>query len=441
MIIFESTFPQTFRREEIKKILDFVTVGKFCQLVSVPGGGKATTLRLLAHNRSLLRFHLGEKEKGCRFIYLNLYELPQYDEAQIAKFLLLALDETVKTQNDPLVLTKMLSGTVNKLANQGQTIIFLFDHFDEVQNRLPRQFFQMIKGLKNLARFKFAAIFATRRDLRELVDPQILADFYDFFIDNTLYLQIFDKDAIELLFSQIEKVFGQKIKEDDQKQITALSGGHTKLTKVLTESLLRNKITLDHKDLNLNPIVRATLLELWLFLTAQEQQALFKISRKMPVSKDDALENIIKFDLIKQPDQPKQFDNLQFQPASPAKRGEQFPFTIPLFEEFVKTVQPARRHFSYDPHTKEIKKGENTITDILSPQEYRLLKFLIENAGRVLERDEIIGAVWPDAQVLSGISDEAIDQLVFRLRKKIEDEPAHPKHLITVKGRGLRFTP
>src|SRR3989338_1511896 len=211
MKIFESSFPKDYRQQEIKQILDFATTGKFCQLVCVPGAGKATILRLLAHNRSLLKFQLGEKEKMIRFIYLNLLELPNYDEAQIAKFLLLSLDQPVRAQNDPLILTKLLNETVNRLANEGQTLIFLFDHFDEYQNRLPRTFFQMLKGFKNLAKYKFATVFATRRDLKELMDPEILKDFYDFFTDNAIYLKIHDQKATDLIFGQIEKVFGNKL--------------------------------------------------------------------------------------------------------------------------------------------------------------------------------------------------------------------------------------
>ena len=86
-------------------------------------------------------------------------------------------------------------------------------------------------------------------------------------------------------------------------------------------------------------------------------------------------------------------------------------------------------------------RGQNLITDLLSPQEYRLLQFLIENQGRLITRDEIIKAVWPQALVAEGITDEAIDQLIYRLRKKTEDDPNNPKHTITVKGQGFRFNP
>jgi len=420
MKIFESAFPETFRQEEIKRILDFVIRGEFCQLVCVPGAGKATILRLLAHNRDLLKFHLGEKEKPVRFIYLNLLELPNYDEVQISRFLLLALEEKPAISADPLVLQKQLNETVNKLATQNQTLIFLFDHFDEYQNRLPRSFFQTLRNLKNLAKYRFSSVFATRRDLRELIDPEILKEFYNFFLDNTVYLKIYDKNAVDFLFSQIEDVFAKKLSEKDKQSITSLTAGHTKLTKVITELFLRENIALTKQSLLEKNIVRATLFELWLFLTANEQKVLSLIARKKTPEHEEALKNLIKFDVIK----------------------NDLSFTIPLFEEFIGSLSTATEEkITYNPNTKEILKGTNIISDLLSPQEYRLLKFLIENQGKIVERDEIIHAVWPETQVLEGISDEAIDQMVFRLRKKIEDEPNNPKHITTVKGHGLRFTP
>lgn len=419
MLIFESTFPKNYRQQEIQQILNFVVTGKFCQLVCAPGVGKATILRLIAHNRPLLKFHLKERENSTRFIYLNFLELPSKSDEQIAKFLLLSLDQKPKTSNDPLVTIKQLNEAVNNLAEQGISVVFLFDHFDEYQNELPRSFFQMIKGINSLARYKFASVFATRRDLKELVDPEILKDFYDFFVGNTVYLKIYNKEALNLMFSQIEEIFKKKIPKKDKNTIVNLTGGHTKLTKVLAETRLRENIPLGKDALLKTPIIRATLFELWLFLTAHEQRLLTELTKKKSLDMENALENLIKFDLI----------------------SKDLHFTIPLFEEFVRTTIPnvAPEKITYDQATKDIKKGTSVISDLLSPQEYRLLKFLIENQKRVVDRQEIIQAVWPDAQVLEGISDEAIDQMIFRLRKKIEDEPNSPKYLITIKGRGLRF--
>src|SRR3990167_11407131 len=214
MIIFESTFPNDYRHKEIGKILDYLVTGKSCQIVCVPGAGKATVLRLLAHNRNLLKFHLKEKEEAVRFLYLNL-EHTNYQEEQIAKFLLVALDEKAPNTGDYFVLTKKLTEAVNKLVVQGQTIIFLFHHFDEYQNPIPRSFFQLLRSLKSIAKYKFAVAFATRRDLAQLVDSEILRDFYDFFVGNCVYLAIHDEAATNLLFSQIERVFDKKIRSEE----------------------------------------------------------------------------------------------------------------------------------------------------------------------------------------------------------------------------------
>lgn len=419
MIIFESTFPNDYRQEEIKKILDYLLTGKFCQIVCVPGAGKATVLRLLSHNRNLLKFHLKEKEDSVRFLYLNL-EQTNFRDEELAKFLLVALDEKAPATFDYFVLTKQLTEAVNKLVVQGQTIIFLFDHFDEYQSRIPRSFFQLLRSLKNIAKYKFAAAFATRRDLAELVDPEILKDFYDFFIGNSIYLKIHNESATIFLLSQIELIFDKKLSQTDRKTITTLTGGHIKLTKVLAECKIREGITLEKDALLKTPIVRAALLEIWLVLTAQEQQALRSIAQNKEPAKE-ALENLIKFDLL--------------------KGGEQFTFTIPLLKEFVINTAPAlmQKNIIYNQNTKEILKGPNVISDLISPQEYRLLRFLIANQGRIIGRDEIVTAVWPEAKLAEGISDEAIDQLIYRLRNKTEDDPNNPKHTITVKGQGFRF--
>ena len=72
----------------------------------------------------------------------------------------------------------------------------------------------------------------------------------------------------------------------------------------------------------------------------------------------------------------------------------------------------------------------------LSKKEYDLLLFLYKNAGNVCSRDEIIEAVWPGSKDHSAISDATIDQLIHRLREKIEPEPANPSRIISKKAFG-----
>ncbi len=76
----------------------------------------------------------------------------------------------------------------------------------------------------------------------------------------------------------------------------------------------------------------------------------------------------------------------------------------------------------------------------LTAKENLLLRYLVANAGRVCEKDELVQAVWPEEAVFSrGVRDESLAQLVHRLRSKIEDEPENPKHIITAPGRGYFY--
>jgi pSer/pThr/pTyr-binding forkhead associated (FHA) protein len=72
----------------------------------------------------------------------------------------------------------------------------------------------------------------------------------------------------------------------------------------------------------------------------------------------------------------------------------------------------------------------------LSKKEYDLLLLLYKNAGNICSRDEIIEAVWPESQEAAAISDATIDQLIHRLREKVEPEPARPSRIISKKAFG-----
>jgi DNA-binding response OmpR family regulator len=73
----------------------------------------------------------------------------------------------------------------------------------------------------------------------------------------------------------------------------------------------------------------------------------------------------------------------------------------------------------------------------LTPQELGLLALLARNEGRALSRAEILEALWADrAEVVSRV----IDTAILGLRKKVEPDPAHPRHVVSVRGTGYRFT-
>jgi two-component system response regulator RegX3 len=69
-------------------------------------------------------------------------------------------------------------------------------------------------------------------------------------------------------------------------------------------------------------------------------------------------------------------------------------------------------------------------------KEFELLELLLENVNRVLTRGQIIDRVWGSNY---WGDTKTLDVHVKRIRTKIEDDPARPKHLVTVRGLGYKF--
>jgi two-component system response regulator RegX3 len=69
-------------------------------------------------------------------------------------------------------------------------------------------------------------------------------------------------------------------------------------------------------------------------------------------------------------------------------------------------------------------------------KEFDLLELLLRNAGRVLTRAQLIDRVWGSDYVGDT---KTLDVHVKRLRAKVEPDPAHPRHLVTVRGLGYKL--
>jgi DNA-binding response OmpR family regulator len=96
--------------------------------------------------------------------------------------------------------------------------------------------------------------------------------------------------------------------------------------------------------------------------------------------------------------------------------------------------------FSFDGKTidfgaLELRSGDATTH--LTVMESELLRHLVRNDGRIVSRKQILEEVWG---LHEDTDTRAIDNFVVRLRRYIEDDPGNPRHLLTVRGVGYRFT-
>ncbi len=100
---------------------------------------------------------------------------------------------------------------------------------------------------------------------------------------------------------------------------------------------------------------------------------------------------------------------------------------------------PAEEAFAIGGKTIDLKALELRTpnqTVRLTLMEVQLLRYLIRHEGKVVSRKSILEDVWG---VHEDTDTRAIDNFIVRLRKYLEDEPARPVHLLTVRGVGYRF--
>ncbi len=93
---------------------------------------------------------------------------------------------------------------------------------------------------------------------------------------------------------------------------------------------------------------------------------------------------------------------------------------------------------SINQQRREVWLGGQRLEPPLSPVQYALLALLASAPGRVFSRDDIATAIWPDYD-RTGVSDEAIDAVVKRLRERLAPLAPDWQIIITVRGHGFKL--
>ena len=89
--------------------------------------------------------------------------------------------------------------------------------------------------------------------------------------------------------------------------------------------------------------------------------------------------------------------------------------------------------FRVEPHNYKLFRGDRALA--LEPKTFQILLFLLENHNRVVEKRELLDAIWKDVAV----TENALTREVGKLRKALGDDPKAPKYVETVHTRGYRF--
>ncbi|HUD44494.1 MAG TPA: winged helix-turn-helix domain-containing protein [Patescibacteria group bacterium] len=493
---FAALYPDTSRFTEIEKLVSYIKEGNSCQLIGLPGVGRGALLEMLAYNHNIRAKHLGEKQKWFHFVLVNFSEMRSRDPFTVTKFLFLSLVDSLRERGwmeeysnaneifkeslrmqDEMVLFAGLKRTIDYLAIEKQfNIVFLFDRFEEYVPVLGSEFFADLRVLRNRAKYRFSVVFSLNKPLEDLVEPALFAEFHEFLAGHRVYVSLKDEPGLKFRLEYLCKVTGKTIEKDLEEKIIELTGGHGKLTRLAAETVLGdekseirstkfetnsndqkpNEINSRHAEFSSASSVipakagiqkgseNARILdqvqndkkELVTFLLSQRTvggglkeiwRSFSPVEQSWILGKNRTEENKAIEEYMR---------NLQF-----IIDGK---IQIPLLQIFLDQEQvnlsAQNEKIVFDENTNTISKGKLILSDDLTSAEFRLLKYFLQNSEQIIDREKIINVVWGESASTAGVTDQAVDQLIFRLRKKIEENPNQPRHLQTVKGRGFRFT-
>ncbi len=91
-----------------------------------------------------------------------------------------------------------------------------------------------------------------------------------------------------------------------------------------------------------------------------------------------------------------------------------------------------------DKKSRRVWIGNKELTPPLSAAQFRLLLELYEQSGKVVTRNDLIQKVWQEDEI-TGISDQALDALIRRLRDRLSELDSQHQYIVTVRGHGVRL--
>lgn len=118
--------------------------------------------------------------------------------------------------------------------------------------------------------------------------------------------------------------------------------------------------------------------------------------------------------------------------------GATAPTTTRSLPEIIPSATMTGTRMRLDPETRQVYISNVALDPPLSLPQYRLMEILFASQGGVCTRNDVVEAVWPDAMG-AGVSEQAIDALVRRLRDRLADIDGDHQFVVTVRGHGFRL--
>lgn len=296
------------------------------------------------------------------FVHVDVYELSKLTRFELVKLLLKELGAYSNSKNYEQLLKACQKG-LEDLVKTHKRVIIIFNRFDQLHNEFDISFFNNLRTLRDVDREKIVMIFAANKPLY-MFAPQAIDKGNLNMYSKTLYLPPYSpQDLRRLLILNAPELTKDKASLE---KALKLAGGHYQLLQLLLKSERLENPLLDY-------FIKAQLKILYDYLSYNQRKIVQAIALQKRVH-TIVDEYLVDVGLI-------------------IKHTNTYRLFTPLLAEFVKSNIPLR----------------------LPVKEAWLFRLFKKNLGKVVTKDEIYEAVWPEDPVEA--SEWALNALVYRLRR------------------------
>ncbi len=434
----QARYTLAYRATQARQVMDWVRAGQSGCLIGLRGAGKSNFFHFLLR-QDVQQHYLGPDHANFVLVLIDLLALVEradwviysrildrlLDKLDLLKIEketvqeLRALYQRVVRSRDPLNAQRAVERFMDVFCQQPQgRVVLLLDEFDAVFRSLDPSLFRCLRAIRDMHKDQVSYIITVASDLAHLRDDLAPVEhFYRLVSRNTCGLGPYDAADARRMIDYLASRRSVELGATDIARLIELSGGHAGLIKA-TLSLLWGA----HQDgglaeltpgLSGEPAIQTECRKVWDSLPESEQAALRALARGMHAD-------------------PLALHSLEIKGL--VQRGRLF---SPLFADFIPLPAQGLSVRRSPPVVQIADRRVETLTEL----EFETLAFLYERQGQVCTKDELIANVYRQQydRMAGGVSDEALQTLISRLRNKIEPERQRPRYIVTVRGEGYKL--
>ncbi|MBX3015290.1 MAG: winged helix-turn-helix transcriptional regulator [Caldilineaceae bacterium] len=301
-------------------------------------------------------------------------------------------------------------------------VCFILDEFDEAYRSLSPRSLASLRALRDHHKYQVSYVLLLRHHPMHLRPPTDCEGFYELFSRSMLGLGPYGAVDTRQVIEQIQTRRGHELpplSAAATEQLGELSGGHPGLLVALLDVVISEGSLPAHWTELAQTKVNEECRKLWEGLRREERETLHHIAQAVATDF-------------------RQRESLLLKGIIRESRPGQVHFFSPLFAAYAAqqapTVAPGLR---IDLQTGTVW-VEGRAVEALTAREFELLACLAEEPGKLYEAEEILAALYAEAEALD-VDSGYVAALVRRVRAKIEHNPGAPQYLLNVRGRGYRL--